>query len=156
MKRAGVYARVSTAEQTPENQLAPLRVYALARAWEVTEYVDHGVSGAKESRPALDALYDWDAMLAAARERAAPAPLVGCVLVRCRSHDCATTGNLWELPITETPAVTAPGWAFCSFCAGVLEPLRAYTVPERPGVWAELYAGSAASPEEPVRCGAYL
>lgn len=54
--RAALYARVSTLDQEPENQLAELRQYASARQWTVTEYVDHGVSGAKNSRPALDAL----------------------------------------------------------------------------------------------------
>jgi DNA invertase Pin-like site-specific DNA recombinase len=52
--RAAVYARVSTVDQQPEKQLAELRRYALARGWEVKGYVDHGVSGAKERRPALD------------------------------------------------------------------------------------------------------
>ena len=33
-----------------------LRRYAEARGWTVSEYVDEGVSGAKESRPALDRL----------------------------------------------------------------------------------------------------
>jgi DNA invertase Pin-like site-specific DNA recombinase len=68
--RAAVYARVSTTEQTPENQLRPLRAFTAARGWEATEHVDHGVSGAKESRPALDAL------LKAARRRQ-----VDCVVV---------------------------------------------------------------------------
>lgn len=54
--KAAIYARVSTHEQTPENQLAELRRYAEARQWQATEYVDHGVSGAKESRPQLDQL----------------------------------------------------------------------------------------------------
>jgi DNA invertase Pin-like site-specific DNA recombinase len=56
--RAGLYARVSTAEQTPDNQLAGLRDFAAARAWTATEFVDHGISGAKERRPALDALLE--------------------------------------------------------------------------------------------------
>jgi DNA invertase Pin-like site-specific DNA recombinase len=43
-------------EQEPENQLAELRRYAEARGWTAVEYVDHGVSGAKDKRPALDAL----------------------------------------------------------------------------------------------------
>jgi DNA invertase Pin-like site-specific DNA recombinase len=43
-------------EQAPENQLAELRQYAGARGWSVAEYVDRGVSGAKDSRPALDRL----------------------------------------------------------------------------------------------------
>jgi len=61
--RAALYVRVSTLEQTPENQLAVLRAYAAARGWEAVEHVDHGISGAKERRPALDA------MLTAARKR---------------------------------------------------------------------------------------
>ena len=56
MKRAALYARVSTTEQTCENQLQVLRAFAGARGWTVTEFVDHGVSGAKEKRPQLDAL----------------------------------------------------------------------------------------------------
>jgi DNA invertase Pin-like site-specific DNA recombinase len=63
LRRSAIYARVSTAEQTPENQLSVLRVFAAARGWKVLEFVDHGVSGAKERRPGLDAL------LAAARAR---------------------------------------------------------------------------------------
>jgi DNA invertase Pin-like site-specific DNA recombinase len=38
-------------------QLAELREYAARRGWTVFhEYVDHGVSGSKESRPSLNAL----------------------------------------------------------------------------------------------------
>jgi putative DNA-invertase from lambdoid prophage Rac len=55
--RVAIYARVSTLDQQPENQLLELRRYAEARGWRVVaEHVDHGVSGAKERRPALDAL----------------------------------------------------------------------------------------------------
>lgn len=54
--RAAIYARVSTFDQEPENQLVELRRYASARGWQVKEHVDHGISGAKERRPALDAL----------------------------------------------------------------------------------------------------
>ena len=54
--RAALYARVSTVDQTCENQLVELRAYAAARAWSGREFVDTGVSGAKESRLALDAL----------------------------------------------------------------------------------------------------
>lgn len=62
--RAALYSRVSTTEQNPEAQLGPLREYAKARGFEVVgEFVDHGISGAKNSRPALDA------MLTAARRR---------------------------------------------------------------------------------------
>ena len=54
--RAAVYARVSTLEQEPENQLQELRRYVKARDWTAVEYVDRGVSGAKDRRPALDQL----------------------------------------------------------------------------------------------------
>jgi DNA invertase Pin-like site-specific DNA recombinase len=54
--RAAIYARVSTFDQEPENQLQELRRYAEARGWRATEYVDKGLSGAKDSRPALDTL----------------------------------------------------------------------------------------------------
>jgi DNA invertase Pin-like site-specific DNA recombinase len=52
--KAAIYARVSTLDQQPENQLAELRRYVAARGWEAVEYIDHGVSGSRESRPALD------------------------------------------------------------------------------------------------------
>jgi DNA invertase Pin-like site-specific DNA recombinase len=70
-KRAALYARVSTSDQATENQLEVLRSFANARGWLTTEYVDHGVSGAKERRPALDAL------LAAVRSR--KVDIVACV-----------------------------------------------------------------------------
>ncbi len=54
--RAAIYARVSTLDQEPENQLQELRRYVQARGWTAVEYVDRGVSGAKDRRPALDAL----------------------------------------------------------------------------------------------------
>jgi len=56
--RAALYARVSTLTgQNPEVQLAELREYASRRGWAIeSEYVDRGVSGAKESRPALNRL----------------------------------------------------------------------------------------------------
>jgi DNA invertase Pin-like site-specific DNA recombinase len=53
---AAIYARVSTLDQTCENQLLELRRYAEARGWQAVEYVDHGVSGSKDRRPALDQL----------------------------------------------------------------------------------------------------
>lgn len=54
--RAATYARVSTDQQTTLNQRRELQAYCAARGITATEYVDEGVSGAKESRPALDAL----------------------------------------------------------------------------------------------------
>jgi len=54
--RAALYARVSTTEQTADNQLLELRRYIEARGWTGTEFVDRGISGSKDKRPALDAL----------------------------------------------------------------------------------------------------
>lgn len=56
--RLALYARVSTLNnQDPEMQLAELREYADRRGWQVMEeYTDRGVSGSKESRPALNRL----------------------------------------------------------------------------------------------------
>jgi DNA invertase Pin-like site-specific DNA recombinase len=56
-RRVGLYSRVSLEDQDPEVQLHELRQHAERRGWHVVaEYVDHGVSGAKTSRPALDRL----------------------------------------------------------------------------------------------------
>ncbi len=59
-KRAAIYARVSTArDQDPTMQLEVLREFAERSGYEVVkEYVDHGVSGTKASRPALNELMD--------------------------------------------------------------------------------------------------
>src|SRR5262245_57140656 len=54
--RAAIYTRVSTVDQNPENQAIELRRYVEARGWQAVEYTDHGVSGAKDRRPALDQL----------------------------------------------------------------------------------------------------
>ena len=57
--RVALYARVSTSNghQDPEMQLRELREYADRRGWAIAEvYTDAGVSGAKDSRPALNRL----------------------------------------------------------------------------------------------------
>src|ERR1700686_1460236 len=57
--KTALYARVSTNNgQDPEMQLRELREYCHRRGWEVSqEYVDVGMSGAKEKRPELDKLF---------------------------------------------------------------------------------------------------
>jgi DNA invertase Pin-like site-specific DNA recombinase len=63
--KAAIYARVSTLDQEPENQLQELRRYVNARGWSATEFVDRGGvagagglttverRGASSARPAL-------------------------------------------------------------------------------------------------------
>src|SRR5271156_1664053 len=57
-RRAVLYSRVSTNNgQDPEVQSRDIREYCQRRGWPlVGEYVDAGVSGAKERRPQLDRL----------------------------------------------------------------------------------------------------
>ena len=58
-KRAALYARVSTDNQTTDNQLRELRAVVKRMGWVLDgEYIDRGVSGAKgrAKRPAFDRL----------------------------------------------------------------------------------------------------
>jgi len=57
--KTAIYARVSTNSggQSPEMQVRELRDYCKRRGWKVGhEYIDEGISGAKESRPQLNKL----------------------------------------------------------------------------------------------------
>ncbi len=57
MKKAAIYARVSTPDQHLESQLYDLRKLAAQRGFEVSrEYCDRGISGTKARRPGLDAM----------------------------------------------------------------------------------------------------
>ncbi len=57
--RVAIYARVSTLDQSTGSQLLDLRKYVSARGWQIyREFVDEGISGTKDSRPALDQLMD--------------------------------------------------------------------------------------------------
>jgi DNA invertase Pin-like site-specific DNA recombinase len=58
--RAALYLRVSTSEQTTDNQERELRAAAARMGYAVTEvYRDHGISGSKgrDKRPAFDKLH---------------------------------------------------------------------------------------------------
>jgi DNA invertase Pin-like site-specific DNA recombinase len=58
-KRVGIYLRVSTSEQTTENQRRELEAVAVRHGWTVVQvFEDAGISGAKgrEARPGLDRL----------------------------------------------------------------------------------------------------
>jgi DNA invertase Pin-like site-specific DNA recombinase len=57
--RTAIYARHSTLKaaqnNSTETQLVALRAHAAAKGWTITEeYVDAGISGSREKRPALD------------------------------------------------------------------------------------------------------
>lgn len=58
-KRAALYLRVSTDEQTTDNQRRELQAAAESRGWDVVaQFEDAGISGAKgrDERPGLDAM----------------------------------------------------------------------------------------------------
>ncbi len=55
--RVAIYARVSTLDQSTDSQLLDLRRYTRERGWHLyREYTDDGISGTKDSRPALNEL----------------------------------------------------------------------------------------------------
>jgi DNA invertase Pin-like site-specific DNA recombinase len=57
MKKAAIYARISTPDQHIETQLYDLRKLAAQRGFGVSrEYCDRGISGNKGRRPGLDAM----------------------------------------------------------------------------------------------------
>jgi DNA invertase Pin-like site-specific DNA recombinase len=78
VKKAAIYARVSTPDQRVEAQLYDLRKLAAQRGFEVSrEYCDRGVSGSKARRPGLDAMIadarrgEFSVLLVAAFDRVA-------------------------------------------------------------------------------------
>jgi DNA invertase Pin-like site-specific DNA recombinase len=54
MKRAALYARVSTKDQNADMQIREMREFSQKRGFDSEEFVDQGHSGAKRSRPAFD------------------------------------------------------------------------------------------------------
>ena len=57
--RIALYCRVSTSDQSTDSQLLDLRRYVSDRGWTTfNEYCDNGISGTKDSRPALNELMD--------------------------------------------------------------------------------------------------
>jgi DNA invertase Pin-like site-specific DNA recombinase len=52
--RTALYLRVSTADQSTENQRLELQRIATAKGWQIVDtYEDHGLSGANDKRPQL-------------------------------------------------------------------------------------------------------
>lgn len=71
--KAAIYSRISTSKkgQDPAMQVKELREYCRRRGWEIAgEFVDVGISGAKDSRPQLDR------MMQACRRRLVDAVIV--------------------------------------------------------------------------------
>jgi DNA invertase Pin-like site-specific DNA recombinase len=59
MKKAALYIRVATVDQHHETQLFDLRKFASQQGLQIVEtYTDHGVSGTKARRPALDRMME--------------------------------------------------------------------------------------------------
>jgi DNA invertase Pin-like site-specific DNA recombinase len=77
MKKAAIYARVSTSDQHPETQLYDLREMAKQRGYEIVHEYTDTISGAKSKRPGLDRLladadrHRFDVVLVAAFDRVA-------------------------------------------------------------------------------------
>lgn len=96
MKRAALYMRVSTIDQHPETQGIELREFAQQHGYEIVEeYIDHGISGTKARRPALDR------MLRDAHRRKFEAVLVWSCdrLARSTRHFLQVLDELNELQI---------------------------------------------------------
>jgi DNA invertase Pin-like site-specific DNA recombinase len=96
MKRAALYIRVSTIDQHPETQQGELRLFAAQRGFHIVQqYTDHGFSGTKARRPALDQLMED------ARRRKFDALLVWSIdrLARSTKHLLQTLDELNGLGI---------------------------------------------------------
>src|SRR5438045_738272 len=101
MKRAVLYLRVSTIDQTTANQERELREIARRMGCEIVKiYKDHGISGAKgrDKRPAFDALCrdatkrQFDMVMAWSVDRLGRSlqDLVPSVVLRRRARDGGT------------------------------------------------------------------
>ena len=130
--KLALYARVSTEDQHPDAQLAPLRDYAHRRGTEAIEFVDHGVSGRRSSRP------DLGRMLKAARRREVDAVVVVRLdrLARSLAHMAQLGEEFQQLGVelvslTEGIDTSTPtGRALFGMC-GVFAQLEADLVRER-------------------------
>jgi DNA invertase Pin-like site-specific DNA recombinase len=55
--KAAIYGRVSTTAQDTNLQMREVRQFVQRRGWQIAEeYIDKGISGSREKRPALDKL----------------------------------------------------------------------------------------------------
>ena len=132
MQPIALYARVSTDDQHSEIQLAELRDYARRRGVETVEYVDQGVSGRRQRRPALDRV------LRAARRQEVSAVVVVRLdrLARSLAHMARLGEELKELDVELVSlregidTRTAAGRAMFGMC-GVFAQLEGDLIRER-------------------------
>ena len=138
--RAALYARVSTTGhgQDVGLQLDELRQVAAQRGWEAVAYVDEGVSGAKDSRPALDrmlvdaregrldvvAIWKLDRLARSVRHLlelsdSLNAWGVGLVSIRDAHIDTTTPSGRFTLQILGAVAELERGWVRERVIAGV-------------------------------------
>lgn len=108
-KRVAIYARVSTAAQTVENQFQELREVAQRNGWQViAELSDNGISGAKgrDQRPAFDQLLkratcrEFDLIMVWAIDRIGRSvqTLVTFINnIKVTGSTCIFTNRLWTL-----------------------------------------------------------
>jgi DNA invertase Pin-like site-specific DNA recombinase len=95
MKNVAIYLRVSTTDQTTDNQRRELEAVASRHNWTVVRvFEDSGISGAKgrDARPGLDALMkgvsrrDFDMVLAWSVDRLEGPPDSAKAEGHCRAH----------------------------------------------------------------------
>lgn len=151
MKRAALYLRVSTADQTVENQRRDLTAVAEMRGWKIVqEYADEGVSGAKgrEGRPRLDAMMKdaqrrkFDVVMCWAMDRLGRSTID---LIRAAQHFEACGVDLY-FDKQQIDSTTPMGKFVFVIFAGIAEL-------ERETIRGRVIAGIARAKAQGVRCG---
>jgi DNA invertase Pin-like site-specific DNA recombinase len=110
MRRAVIYLRVSTIEQTTANQERELREIAGRMGCEIVKvYKDHGISGTRgrDKRPAFDKLCrdatrrEFDMVMAWSVDRLGRSLVGFLTFARCQEPTCYGAGvSKWNCPQT--------------------------------------------------------
>lgn len=96
MKRVAAYLRVSTKDQTCDNQLHAVEKYCLSHDWRIKKtFIDEGISGSVDKRPELDELKEavkagkYDCVMVFKFDRLARSTthLLSCLKL-FQQHDC--------------------------------------------------------------------
>ena len=91
MKRAVLYLRVSTLDQTTANQERELRQVAERASWQIVHvYKDHGISGAKgkDKRPQFDALHEAFKTWSASCRKSMPRGSIYSCISKASTFEC--------------------------------------------------------------------